>query len=166
MILVVSATTGNNLNLAKKLNEELQSQGAETQLIDLESFELPVYTPTGEKNGIPPKAKEITDLFSKASGYVFCAPEYNGSLPPILNNAIAWISRSGDENWRAAFNDKVAVVGTHSGSGGVHVTNAMRSQLQYLGCHVLARPVITHYKKELNPESAKTIMGQLIKYSK
>lgn len=165
MILIVSATSGTNLTLANTLNQELLSQGAQTKTINLEDFALPLYTPVAEKDGIPGSAQELTKLFSQANGFVFCAPEYNGSIPPIFNNAVAWISRSGDKDWRAAFNSKFAVVATHSGGGGIFLSEALRSQLQYLGCNVLARTIVTNAKKELNPKSAKDIMTQLITYS-
>ena len=86
-------------------------------------------------------------------------------MPPVLNNAVAWISRGGGDDWRQAFNQKYAVVATHSGGGGLHVLKAMRSQWEYLGCTVLARGIQTNFNKELNPESANTILKQLIKLS-
>jgi hypothetical protein len=79
---------------------------------------------------------------------------------------VAWVSRAGGENWRDAFNYKYAVVGTHSGGGGAKLVGAVRQQLEHLGTTVLARSIITNYQKELNPESAKTILGQLMDLSK
>jgi chromate reductase len=102
---------------------------------------------------------------TEARSLVFCAPEYNGSMPPIVNNAIAWVSRSGSEDWRAAFNGKPAVVATHSGGGGLKVTQAMRAQLEHLGAIVLPRPIITNYQKVFNQDSAVAILTQLKKLS-
>lgn len=161
MHLIVSATKNNNYKLAQELKNTADAIGMKTELICLEDFDLPVYTPTLEEKGVPENAKILTELFTRASGLVFCAPEYNGSMPPIVNNAIAWISRSGNEDWRAAFNGKPSVVATHSGGGGLKVTQSMRAQLEHLGSVVLPRPVVTNFSKPLNLDSARAIMGQL-----
>ncbi len=161
MHLVVSATRGNNHKLSQELEKTFKELSLEVKVICLEDYDLPVYTPTREGDGIPKDAHVLTELFCKASSLTFCAPEYNGSIPPIVNNAIAWISRSGKEDWRGAFNGKPAVVATHSGGGGLKVTQAMRAQLEHLGAVVIPRPVVTNFQKELNPDSAVAILGQL-----
>lgn len=161
MILFISATRNNNQKLRDTLSELALEMGLKGESICLEDFDLPVYTPSREAKGIPDEALRLTDFFTKASGLVFIAPEYNGSIPPILNNAIAWISRSGSEDWRSAFNGKPVVVGTHSGGGGIKVCQAMRSQLEHLGSVVLPRHVVTHFSKQLNKESAMAILTQL-----
>lgn len=161
MHLIISATRNYNLNLADRLTQAAKELDMTVKTICLEDYELPVYTPTLEKKGVPDNAKTLTDLFCEAHSLTICAPEYNGSIPPIVNNAIAWISRSGDEDWRKAFNGKPAVVATHSGGGGLKVTQAMRAQLEHLGAIVLPRPVVTNFSKELNPQSATDIFSQL-----
>ena len=40
---------------------------------------------------------------------IIVAPEYNGVMPPVLNNAMAWTSRA-TKNWRDAFDDKDVLV--------------------------------------------------------
>lgn len=161
MHLIISATKNNNQKLAESLKLTTDELAMESQVICLEDYDLPVYTPAREQEGIPENAKILTDIFTKASSLILCAPEYNGSMPPIVNNTIAWISRSGNEDWRAAFNEKPAIVATHSGGGGLKVTQAMRAQLEHLGAVVVPRPVITNFSKNLNPDSAKDILGQL-----
>ena len=164
-IAILSATSGNNLKLAGKLEVVAKNKGAQTALINLEDLNLPVYTPSAEEEGIPEKAKELAKLLIDRAGMSFVGPEYNGSIPPIINNAVAWVSRTG-EDWRGAFNNKFAVVGTHSGGGGLKVCQAMRGQLEHVGCNVLARSIVTNYSKELNPESAEAIIGSLVELAK
>lgn len=165
MHLIISATKGNNLKLANELYETAQSLSMNSKVISLEDFDLPLYSPSREGKGIPDDSLKLTKLFVEASALIFIAPEYNGSLPPILNNAISWVSRSGSEDWRNAFNGKPSVVATHSGGGGLKVTQAMRAQLEHLGSVVLPRPIITNFQKPLNPESASDIFSQLKKMS-
>lgn len=165
MILILSSTKGNNLKLANDLGGVCQEVEMNSKVISLEDYSLPLYTPDEEKsNGVPEKAKELAELFKQASGLIFCAPEYNGSTPPIFNNAIAWISRTDENDWRSCFNGKFSVVTTHSGGGGHKVLVAMRSQLEHLGSVVLPRPILTTYSSPLKSDSALAIVEQLKSY--
>lgn len=164
-ITIISATSGNNLKLAATLDDIAKSKGAKTNFVNLEDMNLPLYTPSAEEDGIPKDARKLAEILIASGGMVLLAPEYNGSIPPIMSNAINWVSRTGDD-WRGAFNNKFAVVGTHSGGGGLKVCQAMRQQLEHIGCNVLARNVVTNFQKELNPESANDIMSSLVELSK
>lgn len=161
-IAILTATSGNNLKLAGKLERVAKSLGADVVLINLEDLELPLYTPLKEEEGVPKNARRLTEALIKSGGMIWLAPEYNGSLPPIVNNAIAWVSRSG-QDWREAFNNKFSIVGTHSGGGGLKVCQAMRQQLEHIGCNVLARNILTNNQKEFNAESAEAILKALIR---
>lgn len=166
-ILIVTASDGKNLDLANTLLDISGEFEGNFEVIKFSDYELPVYTTAEEeKNGTPKAAVELTEKFLTADGFVFVAPEYNGSVPPIFLNAMAWISRSGNEDWRAAFNEKPAVVATHSGGGGQHVLMAMHAQLAFIGCNVIGRQIHTHYSKQLNPDTAKNVLGQLTKLAK
>lgn len=166
MIRIISATSGNNLKLAQALESVTKELGGEAEVINLEDLNLPLYTPGEQKNGTPENVAQITEKLTSSKGTIWLAPEYNGSIPPIVTNAIAWVSTTGGEDWRNAFNYRFAVVGTHSGGGGAKLVGAMRQQLEHLGTTVLARSVVTNYQKELNPDSAKAIVGQLLELSK
>ena len=83
-ILIISATSGNNLTLAEKIKDLFD---IETGIISLEDYQLPLYTPKVKLNN----QNIVNDLCNKvteASGFVFCGPEYNGGSAPILTNAI------------------------------------------------------------------------------
>ncbi|MBT7609179.1 MAG: NAD(P)H-dependent oxidoreductase [Bacteriovoracaceae bacterium] len=157
---LLSTTSGNNLNLANSINSIANDLGYFTEIISLESYNLPLYNPATEKSGIPEGAKELSLKLENSEAFIMLAPEYNGSIPPVLINTISWISRSGD-NWRQAFNGKIAVVGTHSGGGGFKVTQAMRTQLEHLGTMVHPRPIITNKGKTMNPNSVKAILEEV-----
>lgn len=162
-IVVLAASNNNNLNLAKEIEAEVKTQGAQPEVVDLTSIELPVYTPRLEEQGAPQEILKYVDLLADADGMAIVAPEYNGGIPPVLTNFIAWISRSGNEDWRQCFNGKKAIIGTHSGSGGLHLLMGLRMQLSYIGVDVIGRQLHTHYKKELNKESLTSVVGQLLK---
>lgn len=160
-IVILLCSEGENKKLAQKLAEEITSQNEEHDIISLANLELPLYTTEEEKKAIPQAAKDLSSSLQKCRAMIVVAPEYNGGIPPVLNNAIAWVSRSGDD-WREAFNGKMALVATHSGGGGLHALMSMRQQLSYIGVNVLGRQIHTHYKKPLNLESAKACIAQLL----
>lgn len=165
MVLIISSTSGNNFKLANELYEICTDLDMTAQVINLEDFELPLFTPLEELNhGVPEKAHELANLVKKSKGLVFCAPEYNGTVPPILNNAIAWVSRTDEGDWRSGFNAKFSVIATHSGGGGAKVLNALRSMLEHLGSVVLPRTILTTYSSSLKKESAHAIFEQLKGY--
>ncbi len=162
-VLILVASKGMNVPLGQKLADEVTAQKASFEIVNLVDLELPLY-PAKDEEAVK-KTIELTEKVKNAGSIVAVAPEYNGSIPPSLNNAIAWISTS-TEDWRAAFNGKPTAVATHSGGGGLHVLLAMRQQFAYIGANVIGRQIHTHYKKELNPESATAVVEQLLKYAK
>lgn len=162
MIVIIAASNHKNLELAYKLSDIARQLGEETQIIDLVEVDLPLYTPKNEKKGIPNKAKQLAQKLINSDKMIFVAPEYNGGIPPTLNNMLAWLSIIGDD-WRACFNGKSAALATYSGGGGQYVLLAMRAQLSYIGMNIIGRQVLTNSGKQFNPDSATEVIQQLIK---
>ncbi len=162
---ILVASSNNNLKLGQKLALLAKEQGVETELIDLVSLNLPLYnTIEEEKNGIPKEAQELVSKILSLKAFIVVAPEYNGVMPAVLNNAMSWTSRA-TKDWRDAFNEKVVGLATHSGGGGTKVLQAMRIQFQHLGANILSREILTSYDKPLNEESAINMISQLNKLS-
>ena len=152
-ILIISATSGNNLTLAEKIKDLFD---IETGIISLEDYQLPLYTPKVKLNN----QNIVNDLCNKvteASGFVFCGPEYNGGSAPILTNAITWISVS-TTYWRDAFDAKIGLLASHSGGGGDSFLMTFRKQLEFLGVIVYPRSIKVNKNKTFNIESSKKIV--------
>ncbi|MCJ8325664.1 MAG: NAD(P)H-dependent oxidoreductase [Campylobacterales bacterium] len=163
---ILVASCNNNVKLAKRLEELALEQNCEVEFINLVDLRLPLYSTLEEKeNGIPAIASELAEKILNLKAFIIVAPEYNGVMPSVLNNAMAWTSRSTD-NWRDAFEEKVVALATHSGGGGQKGLQAMRIMFQHLGANILAREILTTYEKPLNEESAKNIVKQLISLTK
>lgn len=159
-IIILVASTGNNLKLSQTISEVANTSNFLCEIINLVELSLPLYSTAEEEKGIPSKAKELSKILKLSDAIVAIAPEYNGSLPPCLNNAICWISRTG-KDWREAFNGKPTLIATHSGGGGTHVLMAMRQQFSYLGANVLGRELLTTNNKKLNLDSLNKCLKQL-----
>lgn len=159
-LVLLVCSTGKNSELASTIEKEAKLLEFDVKLINIANLKLPLYTIEEELIKIPSLAHELTQSLIDASSLVIIAPEYNGSMPPCLNNAIAWISRCGDE-WRKAFNGKSTLIATHSGGGGEHALMAIRMQLSYIGANVLGRQIVTNSKKALNIKSLQSCLKQL-----
>ena len=163
---IIVASSNNNLKLGLKLQELAQTVSCEAELINLVDYNLPLYSQVEEEtNGIPESVLDLATKIMDLKAFIIVAPEYNGVMPPVLNNAMAWTSRA-TKNWRDAFNDKVVALATHSGGGGQKGLQAMRIMFQHLGANILAREILTTYEKQLNDDSAVKIINSLVKLSK
>ena len=163
-ILIVSATLKNNYTLANQLKDLLSELEVTPTVISLENFVLPLYTDDvfdREKDNYKETIESLTKLFIDNDGLIICAPEYNGSTPPILNNAIAWISTSTDY-WRDAFKDKTALITTSSGGAGTKFISTMKTQLEHLGCTAISDSISANSSHPLDTDSAKKILQKFI----
>jgi len=159
-ILLVSATRGKNYELAQDLKEIIDNiTSMDTAVINLESYCLPLYMPDIETEN--ETASALSAEFENADGFVFCAPEYNGGLPPILTNAFTWISVT-TANWRDGFKDKYAVIATRSAGSGQRFLVAFRSQLEYMGTLVMPKTIVVTNAQSLNRKSAERTLQHLI----
>lgn len=166
MVLIFVASLNENMKLAKKVQEQLASLDKESEIVNLVELELPMYDSVKEQNdGIPKVIDELVEKMKDSEGYIFISPEYNFSLPPVLVNFVAWVSRAGDD-FRELFSMKKIQLATHSGGGGTDVSNAMRTQFTRLGSIVMPREIITTYQTPLNEKSSLGILNQYVQFIK
>ena len=88
-LIVLTASNGENLKLAERFVQAAAAQNASAELIDLTQLDLPLFTPRVKAAGPGPDLAGLHDQLHRAPRWVICAPEYNGSIPPSLTNAIA-----------------------------------------------------------------------------
>jgi chromate reductase, NAD(P)H dehydrogenase (quinone) len=159
-MLILAASSGENLAMARQIAATAEVDGVNAEIIELCRLDLPLYNPTAPDLDPGPGLERLVDALQRHRALFVCAPEYNGSIPPVLSNAIAWLSvRSAD--FRALFQQRPVALGSHSGGGGHRVLVAMRQQFAYLGCTVLGRELLATGQKPLNPQSLIELVGQL-----
>jgi chromate reductase, NAD(P)H dehydrogenase (quinone) len=78
--------------------------------------ELPVYDQDLEGGEVPESVRRLREDWAAADAILFATPEYNGSVPGGLKNAVDWASRPKFE--AALANKTVAVVGASMGQFG------------------------------------------------
>ncbi|GAB2822338.1 NAD(P)H-dependent oxidoreductase [Streptomyces chlorus] len=99
--------------------------------------EIPFYNEDIDVEGsVPAAAAQLREAVSGADALLLFTPEYNGTIPAVLKNAIDWLSRP---YGAATLGDKpVAVVGTAYGQyGGVWAQDEARKALGIAGGKVI-----------------------------
>jgi chromate reductase, NAD(P)H dehydrogenase (quinone) len=78
--------------------------------------DLPIYDQDLEGSDLPDAVRRLREDWAAADAILFATPEYNGSIPGGLKNAVDWASRPRLE--AALMNKTVAVVGASTGQFG------------------------------------------------
>jgi NAD(P)H-dependent FMN reductase len=159
-VLVISASHGENLALAERFAEAVRQQGATAAVLDLTSVDLPLFTSRLQGSAAPAALAGLQARLVASPRWVICAAEYNGSIPPVLTSAIAWLSVQ-DSDFRALFNGRPVVIATHSGGGGHTVLTALRLQLAHLGAHVVGRQLVSNRSHPAAEDSIADLIRRL-----
>jgi chromate reductase, NAD(P)H dehydrogenase (quinone) len=141
-----------NKRVLKTAIKGAERAGAEVTYIDLCDYPMPVYNlDDHEKDGFDENALKLQGLLTQHDGLLIASPEYNGSLPAALKNAIDWASRPSDTYERSkVFSGKVAAMMTASpGSfGGVRSLAHLRGVLSSVSVNVLPQEVAVTFAEE------------------
>ncbi len=136
---VSGSPRGESLNTAL-LREaaKLVPSGVELELWD-GLADLPIYDQDLEGD-VPESVRRLREDWGSADAILFATPEYNGSVPGGLKNAVDWASRPKGE--AALLNKTVAVVGASQGQfGALWAQQDLRRILGIAGARVVGEPV-------------------------
>ena len=86
-LIIISASCGKNLELSEKFFEKSNELQISSEILDLTTLDIPLFNPRiHNKDNIPVEIQVIKKKLLTIERWVICAPEYNGSIPPILSN--------------------------------------------------------------------------------
>lgn len=122
-----------------RVAEELLPDGVELELYtELES--VPPYNEDRDTDDSPAAAVQLREAIETADAVLFATPEYNGSVPGQLKNAVDWASRP--HRVSALWGKPVAVVGASTGMfGAVWAQAELRKVLKTAGARVVETEV-------------------------
>jgi chromate reductase, NAD(P)H dehydrogenase (quinone) len=108
--------------------------------VALEVFEglaaVPPYNQDDDHDEAPEGAQRLREAISGADALLFATPEYNGSVPGVLKNAVDWASRPAGAG--ALWGKTAAVIGASTGAYGALWAQAdLRKSLGVAGARVL-----------------------------
>ena len=99
---------------------------------------IPAFDEDLEDGPAPDAVTALKEAIDEADGVLFATPEYNGSIPGFLKNALDWVSRPFETN--PLRNKPAAVMGASTGMfGAVWAQAELRKVLGLIGARALER---------------------------
>jgi NAD(P)H-dependent FMN reductase len=130
-----------NRKLALAAAAALRTTGLDVTWADLRDYPMPFYDGDLEsQTGLPERAKSFKELVRDHDALVIASPEYNGSYPALLKNAIDWISRPepGETPLAVLRGKKAALLSASPGpGGGRRGLRHLRELLEMIGISVI-----------------------------
>ncbi|MFZ1701298.1 MAG: NAD(P)H-dependent oxidoreductase [Pyrinomonadaceae bacterium] len=122
-----------------------QNAGADVTMLDLRDFPLSILNIDAvEHEGFDENAIRLQDVLNDHDGFLIASPEYNGSIPGGLKNAIDWASRANDKyKMYEPIKGKTAALITASPGqfGGIRCLAHLRGVFTIMGVNVLPTEV-------------------------
>ena len=145
-VLIIPGSTrsgSRNERLAAAAGFQFVQAGADVTRISLADFPLPIYdADLQDKSGVPRHALNLKRMIGAHHGVLLVTPEYNGSIPALLKNAIDWVSRVPDpqESRGEVFRARPFAIASASEGrlGGIRALAALRLILS--ACHATVIP--------------------------
>jgi len=134
VVAISGSTRRDSLNTRlAHLVEQVRRDDRVTVVSDLNR--LPFYDGDVEAAGTPEGVAELRAIVNSADLLVLVTPEYNGSVPGVLTNAIDWLSRP---HGQSAVRETPTLVlsASPSPSGGARAAEQLRAVLRRLGADV------------------------------
>jgi NAD(P)H-dependent FMN reductase len=125
--------------------------------------ELPFYNEDIDVDPVPEPVRAFRDAAAAADATLIITPEYNGTIPGVLKNAIDWVSRPYGQG---ALKDKpAAVIGSALGQyGGVWAHDETRKSIGIAGMTVVESVALSIPAKNLDgrhPQESADVVAQL-----
>ena len=119
--------------------------------VELELYDglaaIPPYNQDIQDTAAPASVEDLRERIAAADAVLIATPEYNGSVPGVLKNALDWASRPFPDN--ALRNKPVAVVGAVTGAyGGIWAQADLRKILGLIGARVIEGDVAIGHAPE------------------
>lgn len=153
-------------NSTKSINKQLVSyaaslvEGAEVELLDLNDYELPLFSEDREKElGHPELAKAFLAKIASSDTLMISFAEHNGSYSAAYKNLFDWSSRMG----KKVFQDKpMVLLSTSPGPrGGATVLSAATGSMLFFGGDVKASLAIPSFHENFDVERGKLRNAEL-----
>ncbi|MFY0638050.1 NADPH-dependent FMN reductase [Maricaulis maris] len=128
--------------------------GAEVEALDLNDFELPIFSEDLEKEiGHPQAARAFFEAIGKADGVIVSFAEHNGSYTAAYKNLFDWASRIDQK----VFQDKPAIfLSTSPGPGGAaSVLAAAKGSAGFFGVDLKAAVSVARFYEVFDADTGR-----------
>lgn len=96
--------------------------GAETELLDIRTLDLPMYAPSV---AAPKAAERLAETVYEAQGLIWSSPLYHGTVSGSFKNALDWLELLADRNPSYLTDKAVGLISTAGGVQGLQAINTM-----------------------------------------
>ncbi len=146
-----ASSNSNSINQKLALYAASQFTNASIETIDLNEFEMPLYSLDKEKTiGIPTAAKIFMDKIKEAEFIIISLAEHNGSYSVVFKNLFDWASRV---NIKTFMGKPMLLMATSTGKrGGKSVLEAALSRFPYHDGKIIATFLLPEFNKNYNPD--------------
>jgi len=135
---------------------EVAPEGVEIELYD-GLGELPPYDADADGEDAPAAVREFRKRIAAADALLVVTPEYNGSIPGVLKNAIDWASRP-PRGGAALWGKAVAVAGATTGQyGAIWAQQDLRRVLGIAGARVIEGEVAVARAQDVLDEAGRLL---------
>jgi NAD(P)H-dependent FMN reductase len=143
VLILVGSLRADSIN--RRLAEAVREQAPAGVTVDIADSlgQIPFYNEDIDGDDAPIAVRTFRDQVAAADRVLVVTPEYNGTMPAVLNNAIDWASRPFGQG---ALKDKpLAVVGTAVGQyGGQWAHDDTRKSARVAGASVVDEIGLSH----------------------
>lgn len=147
---LVGSLRANSVN--RQIAEHLTAHAPEGVTVEIVEglADVPFYNEELDGSAVPAAAKSLRDSIEAADAVLAVTPEYNGTMPAVLNNAIDWLSRPYGQG--ALTGKPFAAVGaTPTPYGGKWSHEDARRSAKVAGAAVLEDVELSYGYSEGNP---------------
>jgi len=143
VVVLVGSLRADSYN--RRIAERLQAEAPSGVAVEIATglADLPFYNEEIDGEDVPAPVRDLRALVGGADRVLAVTPEYNGTMPAVLNNAIDWLSRPYGVG--ALKNKPFAVVGaTPTPYGGKWSHEDARRSATIAGADVIPDLVLSH----------------------
>ena len=137
--IVAFAGSNSKQSINKKLAVYASSlvSNAEVKILDLNDFELPLYSIDLEnEQGIPENAQRFLDYIKSSDGIILSLAEHNGAYSSAFKNLFDWMSRIESKLWSQK---PMLLMATSPGArGGGSVLDIAKNRFPFNGGHIVS----------------------------
>ncbi len=118
--------------------EGADAAGAETELLDVRTLDLPLYSPDAEP---PEAARRLAAGAHSADALIWASPLYHGTVSGSFKNALDWLQLLNDRRPTYLTDKVIGLISTASGIYGVQAINTMEFVVRALRGVAVSRVV-------------------------
>lgn len=136
---IAFAGSNSKTSINKQLVEYAASlvENAETTVLDLNDFELPLYRIDLEnEKGIPDNAHKFLNHIKDSDGIILSLAEHNGAYATVFKNIFDWMSRIDGKLWSEK--PMLLMATSPGGRGGATVLEIAKGRFPYMGGYIAA----------------------------